>query len=668
MVELRPLRSGEPREVAGYRLLGRLGDGGQGSVFLGRDARGGHAAVKVLHPRLLGDERATRRFLRESTTAAKVAGARTARIYGSGLAEGRPYIVSEFIDGPSLHDLVLDGGPLTGGELDRLAAGTITALTAIHGAGIVHRDFKPSNVLMGQDGPRVIDFGIAKDVDVSTTASSVVGTPGYMSPEQIAGEGATAASDVFSWAATLGFAATGEPLFGRDSIPAVMNRILHAEPDLREVPEPLRAVLAACLAKEPGARPSAEEVLARLLGRTAPRGPVSGPVSGPASGHGPGRVRGPVREQVRGQARGHGRRRARPGAGEVRAERFGAGEVRAERFGAGRVTRRGWAAAGVGVLVAVGVVAGVLWRNAGLPSGGQDGGPAEAFGVELGPRFGPASGAQVAAMAIGHHKGAPVVVYAERAGNSIEVWDPRTGEPLDRLANAGPTPVRSLLLVPVGGRQTAVWTGTDGAVRRWRIGDARPGTWHAVCPSEARLAPGQWRKQPAVMIGCRDGRVVTLDLAANRVVARARPATGPVTALAWDEASGKALVGTGRGLVHAAGGLLGEGKGEVRSVAAFGDGRAAVTTGRSTAVYDLASGAYVRGFTTGAAGAGVTAAGGRRMIAGGGDGVTVWNADRGERLGGLVPGRKVTALAVGDGLLVAATGGRLQAWSLSPTG
>ncbi|MGW4409151.1 protein kinase domain-containing protein [Nonomuraea sp. NPDC004702] len=644
MVELRPLRSGEPREVAGYRLLGRLGDGGQGSVFLGRDAGGGHAAVKVLHPRLLGDERATRRFLRESTTAAKVAGARTARIYGSGLAEGRPYIVSEFIDGPSLHDLVLDGGPLTGGELDRLAAGTITALTAIHGAGIVHRDFKPSNVLMGQDGPRVIDFGIAKDLDISTTASSVVGTPGYMSPEQIAGESATAASDVFSWAATIGFAATGEPLFGRDSIPAVMNRILHAEPDLREVPEPLRAVLAACLAKEPQARPSADDVLARLLGRTAPRGHVRG------------HVRADVGGRVGGHVGGHVRGRARPGAGEVR-----------EAPSGGRpVTRRRWAAAGVGVLVVVGVVAGALWRNAGLPSGGGDGGQAGAFGVELGPEFGPEPGAQVAAMAIGHHKGAPVVVYAERAGNSIEVWDPRAGEPLDRLANAGPTPVRSLLLVPVGGRQTAVWTGTDGAVRRWRIGDARPGTWHSVCPSEARLAPGQWRKQPAVVIGCRDGRVVTLDLASNRVVASTRAAAGPVTALAWDEATGKALVGTGRGLVGAAGGLLGEGKGEVRSVAAFGDGHAAVTTGRSTAVYDLASGAFVRGFTTGAAGAGVTAAGGRRMIAGGGDGVTVWNADRGERLGGLAPGRKVTALAVGDGLLVAATGGRLQAWSLSP--
>ncbi|MEU1724116.1 protein kinase [Nonomuraea sp. NPDC005692] len=630
MVELRPLRSGEPREVAGYRLLGRLGDGGQGSVFLGRDAGGGHAAVKVLHPRLLGDERATRRFLRESATAAKVAGSRTARIYGSGLAEGRPYIVSEFIDGPSLHDLVLDGGPLTGGELERLAAGTITALIAIHGAGIVHRDFKPSNVLMGQDGPRVIDFGIAKDLDFSTTASSVVGTPGYMSPEQIAGEGATAASDVFSWAATIGFAATGEPLFGRDSIPAVLNRILHAEPDLREVPEPLRAVLAACLAKEPQARPSADDVLARLLGRTASRG------------------------HVRGRARG----RARHGGGEVRASRSGA------RPGA----RRGWAAAGIGVLVAVGVVAGALWRNAGLPSGLSSGGQSEAFGVELGPAFGPEPGAQVAAMAIGHHKGAPVVVYAERKGNSIEVWDPRTGEPLDRLANAGPTPVRSLLLVPVGGRQTAVWTGTDGTVRRWRIGDARPGTWRKVCPSEARLASGQWRKQPAVVIGCRDGRVVTLDLAANRVVASARPAAGPVTALAWDEASGKALVGTGRGLVGTAGGLLGEGKGQVRSVAAFGDGRAAVTTGRSTAVYDLASGAFVRGFTTGAAGAGVTAAGGRRMIAGGGEGVTVWNADRGERLGGLAPGKKVSGLAAGDGLLVVAAGGRLQAWSLSSTG
>ncbi|GGT18414.1 WD40 repeat domain-containing serine/threonine protein kinase [Nonomuraea spiralis] len=624
MVELRPLRSGEPREVAGYRLLGGLGDGGQGSVFLGRDADGRHAAVKVLHPRLLSDERATRRFLRESATAAKVAGFCTATVYGSGLTQGRPYIVSEFIDGPSLHDLVLDAGPLTGGELDRLAVGTITALTAIHGAGIVHRDFKPSNVLMGLDGPRVIDFGIAKDMDVSTTASSVVGTPGFMSPEQISGETATAASDVFSWAATMGFAATGQPLFGRDSIPAVMNRILHAEPDLREVPEPLRSVLRGCLAKEAGARPSADDVLMRLLGRTAP------------------------------DLRAHAPERAAPRRTGSRASRR---DVRA--------VRRRWAAAGVGVLVVAGMVAGALWRNAGLPSAvGRE----TAFGVELGPEFGPTTrGARVEAMAIGYHQDSPVVAYAERSGHSIEVWDPSIGERIDRLADAGPSPVRSLMLVPVGGRQTAVWTGTDGIVRRWRIGDPKPGKWHVVCRSEARVAPGQWRKQPAVVIGCPDGQVVTLDLTSNRIVARAKPVAGPVTALAWDEAGGKPLVGTGAGLVGAAAGVLG--KGEVRSVAAFGDGRAAVTVGNSTAVYDLASGAFVRGFSTGGADVGVTSAGGRRMIAGGGvDGVTVWNVDRGDRLGNLAPGQKVITLAVGEGLLVAAMGGRLRAWSLSSIG
>ncbi|MFI6926520.1 WD40 repeat domain-containing serine/threonine protein kinase [Nonomuraea spiralis] len=630
MVELRPLRSGEPREVAGYRLLGGLGDGGQGSVFLGRDADGRHAAVKVLHPRLLSDERATRRFLRESGTAAKVAGFCTATVYGSGLTEGRPYIVSEFIDGPSLHDLVIDAGPLTGGELDRLAVGTITALTAIHGAGIVHRDFKPSNVLMGLDGPRVIDFGIAKDMDVSTTASSVVGTPGFMSPEQISGETATAASDVFSWAATMGFAATGQPLFGRDSIPAVMNRILHAEPDLREVPEPLRSVLRGCLAKEAGARPSADDVLMRLLGRTAPD----------LRAHAPRRTgsRAPRRDA----------REERGGVRRERGERRGVRAVRSDGPVAGhdvRAVRRRWAAAGVGVLVVAGMVAGALWRNAGLPSAvGRE----TAFGVELGPEFGPTTReARVEAMAIGYDKDSPVVAYAERSGHSIEVWDPSIGERIDRLADAGPSPVRSLMLVPVGGRQTAVWTGTDGIVRRWRIGDPKPGKLYVACRSEARVAPGLWRKQPAVVIGCPDGQVVTLDLTSNRIVARAKPVAGPVTALAWDEASGKPLVGTGAGLVGAAAGVLG--KGEVRSVAAFGDGRAAVTVGGSTAVYDLASGAFVRGFSTGAAGVGVTSAGGRRMIAGGGDGVTVWNADHGERLGDLAQGQKVTALAVAKG-------------------
>ncbi|MFG3439151.1 serine/threonine-protein kinase [Nonomuraea sp. NPDC047897] len=265
MARVRELHRGEPREVAGYRIVGVLGDGGQGSVYLAEDAAGRRVAVKVLHARLAGDERATRRFLRESVLARKVAAFCTARVIDSGLVDGRPYLVSEYVPGPSLQELVRREGPRRDGALERLAVGTAAALKAIHRAGIVHRDFKPGNVLIGPDGPQVIDFGIAKTLETGTTGSVLVGTPGYMAPEQIAGEPATAASDMFGWAATMTYAATGREPFPGESIPAVMHRVLTGEPDLSGVEEPLRSLLGACLAKDPEARPSADGVLETLM-------------------------------------------------------------------------------------------------------------------------------------------------------------------------------------------------------------------------------------------------------------------------------------------------------------------------------------------------------------------------------------------------------------------
>ncbi|MEU0570629.1 serine/threonine-protein kinase, partial [Nonomuraea sp. NPDC005983] len=269
MSQVRELAPDELREIGGYHLLGGLGDGGQGSVFLAEDVRGRQVAIKVLHARLLSDERATQRFHREIVLAQKVAAFCTARVIESGQVAGRPYIVSEYVPGPSLQELVSRQGRRTGGALERLAVGTAAALAAIHRAGIVHRDFKPSNVLVGPDGPRVIDFGIAKVAEAGTTASTVVGTPAYMAPEQIAGEPATPASDLFAWAATMAYAANGRALFVGESIPAVMHRILTAEPDLSGVAEPLRSLLAACLAKEPAERPDAAAVLLSLLAGTA---------------------------------------------------------------------------------------------------------------------------------------------------------------------------------------------------------------------------------------------------------------------------------------------------------------------------------------------------------------------------------------------------------------
>ncbi|GAA2369105.1 hypothetical protein GCM10010404_24670 [Nonomuraea africana] len=250
-----------------YELLGRLGEGGQGVVYLGRSASGELVAVKMLHARFSGDPAARDRFLREVASARRVAEFSTARVLDASTDGDRPYIVSEYVEGVSLDQLVREGGPRTSGALERLAVGTMAALAAIHRAGVVHRDFKPSNVLLGLDGARVIDFGIAKALDATTaSASGLIGTPAYMSPEQIAGETVGPASDLFAWAVTMVFAATGRPAFGGDSVPAIFHRILTKEPDLPELGEPLGSLVAACLAKDPSARPSAADALLRLVG------------------------------------------------------------------------------------------------------------------------------------------------------------------------------------------------------------------------------------------------------------------------------------------------------------------------------------------------------------------------------------------------------------------
>lgn len=270
-----PLGLADPRELGRYRLLRRLGQGGQGVVYLAEDAGGRRVAVKVLHAAALDHPRARERFFREIEAARRVASFCTAQVLDADFAGELPYVVSEYVTGPSLRRAVAEDGTRSGGALDRLAIGTITALAAIAEAGIVHRDFKPDNVLLGPDGPRVIDFGIARITDAgSSVTGQAIGTPAYMAPEQFEGGRVGPAADVYAWACTMVQAATGRPPHGADSIPQIMYRKLRGEADLGDFPARasgnLRALVGEGLRTAPGERPAARDVLLRLIGHDAP--------------------------------------------------------------------------------------------------------------------------------------------------------------------------------------------------------------------------------------------------------------------------------------------------------------------------------------------------------------------------------------------------------------
>ncbi|GAB3408610.1 serine/threonine protein kinase [Flindersiella endophytica] len=294
------LRANDPRQLGGYTLVGRLGEGGQGTVYAARTPAGVPVAIKLLRADLADDPAARARFVKELAASARVGPACTARVLEADVEGARPYVVSEYVDGPSLQALVAQRGPLAGAELARLAAGMLIALEAVHAAGIVHRDFKPANVLVDANGPRVIDFGIARALDATATLTSkVIGTPAYMAPEQFTADSAPAgpAADVFAWAATVAFAATGRAPFGSDSVPQVMHRILYSGPDLTGIPNtPLLRVLTRCLQKDPRQRPTVREARAELAaGGTSDAVPddVTAPVWPPAGvpGDGPRRPR-----------------------------------------------------------------------------------------------------------------------------------------------------------------------------------------------------------------------------------------------------------------------------------------------------------------------------------------------------------------------------------------
>jgi hypothetical protein len=266
------LRADDPRRLGAYRLSRRLGHGGQGVVYLGHSPQEAQVAIKLLHTGLSGDPAVRRRFLGEVEAVRRVAAFCTAQVLDADLEGDRPYLVSEYVEGPSLREHVIAQGPRRGGSLERLAIGTATALGAIHRAGVVHRDFKPGNVLLGLDGPRVIDFGVSRLVNAATTVTTSqmpVGTPAYLPPERIKGEPAGPAADLWAWGLTVAYTAAGRHAYTADTHQEVLARILYGKPDLGPLSGRLREIVEACLAPEPRERPDAEEVLRWLLGQEA---------------------------------------------------------------------------------------------------------------------------------------------------------------------------------------------------------------------------------------------------------------------------------------------------------------------------------------------------------------------------------------------------------------
>jgi serine/threonine protein kinase len=270
MSGVQALRPGDVLEIAGYRLLGRLGEGGMGTVYLAESAEGQQVAVKVIRDHLLDRPEFRVRFGGEVERAKNVPPFCTAEVLDADPEHEPPYLVVEYVDGPTLADIVRESGPLSGAALHSLGIGMATALTAIHNCGVIHRDLKPANVLLPRGGVKVIDFGLAResaDASQLTRTDQVMGTIPYISPERLgpSNRPVTPAADVFSWGAVMVYAATGHTPFGGDTPAATAVRIMTEEPDLDGVSPALREVIADTLQKDPADRPAARELLDRLV-------------------------------------------------------------------------------------------------------------------------------------------------------------------------------------------------------------------------------------------------------------------------------------------------------------------------------------------------------------------------------------------------------------------
>jgi eukaryotic-like serine/threonine-protein kinase len=265
------LRPEDPQRVGRYRLLRRLGSGAMGQVYLGQSPSGRLVAVKIIRAELADNANFRQRFRQEVKAARRVSGIFTAPVVDANPDAQQPWMVTAFVSGPSLAEAITSRGPMPVSTVLMLAAGLAEGLSAVHAAGVVHRDLKPSNVLLASDGPRIIDFGISRSVGSvgPTQARGIIGSPGFMSPEQAMGEPVGPPADIFSLGSVLAYAATGEPPFGDGPPTALLYRAVHGEPAIRNLPPELRPLVARCLLPDPATRPTTDELL-RELGDAVP--------------------------------------------------------------------------------------------------------------------------------------------------------------------------------------------------------------------------------------------------------------------------------------------------------------------------------------------------------------------------------------------------------------
>ncbi|MFG2871067.1 serine/threonine-protein kinase [Streptomyces sp. NPDC048338] len=260
------LSADDPREIGGYRLHARLGSGGMGVVYLAHTPGGRPIALKAVREDFAGDPEFRQRFAQEVASARRIHGLFTAQVVDSGVDAPTPWLATAYVPGPSLHQVVQRHGPLPVRTVLLLVAGIAEALEAIHRAGVVHRDLKPANVLIAEDGPRVIDFGIARAADAGalTGTGLRIGTAAFMAPEQALGRPVSSATDVFALGALVAYVSSGEAPFGAGPESTALYRVVHEQPDLTQVPHDLRDLVAWCLAKRPEGRPGTADLIAAV--------------------------------------------------------------------------------------------------------------------------------------------------------------------------------------------------------------------------------------------------------------------------------------------------------------------------------------------------------------------------------------------------------------------